>query len=259
MRTVARSLALAVLASLVVVGLPTGPSPAASPPGDADRAAERVVRPASLTRTAEGYHFSSWGQSNRVTVTLVDGRLRFRDPHAVRWEHLARSCRNVPVDPGVAATCRVPTSVNPIDPMTLGFQVRLGDDHVDTSSLPADFEASVLADAGVDEIRTGAGDDFVNGAFHRDVVVTGDGADWVRSGAGGDRVLAGLGNDHLVGGEAGDRLHGEIGNDLVEGGPGDDTVYGDEGADRLKCGDGDDAAEDDPADLQRVGCEGSVA
>ena len=265
MRTVFRySLAL-VAAAGFAVAVPSA-STAAALDGAADSAAvdvrasgKAIVRPATLRRVPGGYYFGAWGQNSRVVVTLVDGGLRFSDPRTARWEGLARSCERKRVARGVAAVCRVPDGVTPADPLTLSFEMRLGDDHVDTSSLPGQFNASILLDAGLDEARTGAGDDFVNGAFHRDLISTGEGDDWIRSGEAPDRAFGGLGADRLVGGEAGDLLRGGIGNDLVEGGPGDDKLYGDEGADRLKCGDGNDAAENDPADTQRLGCERAAA
>lgn len=265
MRTANRSflVLIAAAAALTAVSLQPGPTQA-SPTAYGDRAAAavpsatadaRIARPASLKRTDDGYYYGVWGQNNRITVTLVNGRLRFRDPRPVRWEDLARSCRNIRVDRGVAASCRVPDGVSVANPLTIAFEMRLGDDYVDTSALPAQFRASALLDAGVDEARTGAGNDFVNGAFHRDLIRTGGGNDWIRSGEANDRAFAGNGRDKLVGGEAGDLLHGEGGNDIVEGGPGGDVLYGDLGADRIKCGDGNDAAENDPADTQRFGCE----
>jgi hypothetical protein len=266
MRASRSFLALAATAALIVVGLQPGPSSAgpvtAGPasPGDratsaTDAAAARIVRPASLKRTRNGYHFDAWGSNNRVTVTLVDGRLRFRDPRPVRWEHLARSCRNIRIDPGIAASCRVPAGTTESNPLVLTLEMRLGDDHVDTSTLPARFRTRALLDAGVDEARTGAGNDFVNGAFDRDLVLTGAGNDWIRTGDANDRAFGGAGRDRVVGGRAADLLHGGDGRDSVEGGPGNDTLYGDAGADRIKCGDGRDAAERDPADTQRFACE----
>ena len=265
MRTATRSgLALAAAAALTLVAPHTGTSVAA-PPGPGERAtadvraaAEAIVRPATLKRVEGGYYFGAWGQNSRVVVKLVDGKLRFSDPRSARWQGLARSCERKRVARGVAAVCRVPRAVTPANPLTISFEMRLGDDHVDTSTLPAQFRTSALLDAGVDVARTGAGNDFINGAFDRDLIISGAGNDWVRSGEARDRVFGGAGKDHLVGGEVGDLLRGGDGNDLVEGGPGDDTMYGDVGADRLKCGDGNDAAENDPADTQRLSCERSI-
>ncbi len=268
MRTVTRSLlALVAAAGFAVAAQPGSTGAAPATPADrgtadvrpADAAVqERIVRPATLKRVDDGYYFGSWGQNSRVVVTLVDGKLRFSDPRTARWESLARSCQKKRVPNGVAAVCRVPDGVTPAHPLTIHFEMRLGDDHVDTSTLPAEFQASVLLDAGVDEARTGAGDDFINGAFDHDLIISGAGDDWVRSGEAADRVFGGDGRDRLVGGELRDLLRGGNGNDLVEGGPGDDEMYGDLGADRLKCGDGNDAAENDPADTQRIGCERST-
>jgi serralysin len=156
----------------------------------------------------------------------------------VRWDDMARGCHRQTVRRGVAAICRVPTDVTPANPMTVELELRLGDDYVDTTTLGAEFQMKVLADQGKEEIHLGAGDDWVNGYLHR------------------DRVWGGAGNDFIRGGEGGDLLRGEAGNDELVGLQGDDTLYGDEGVDQLKCGDGnDDAAESDPADSLRVGCE----
>ena len=265
MRTVTRSvLALVAAAGFAVAVQPTSTGAAPAAPARQSAADVRaaddkaIVRPATLKRVEGGYYFGAWGQNSLVTVTLVDGKLRFRDPRTARWEGVARSCDKRRVARGVLAVCRVPAGVTSANPLTINFEMRLGDDLVDTSTLPAQFQASILLDAGVDEARTGDGDDFINGAFHRDRIVSGGGDDWVRSGEASDRVFGGAGKDRLVGGEAGDLLHGEDGNDLVEGGPGDDEMYGDLGADELKCGDGNDAAENDPADTQRFGCERST-
>lgn len=264
MRSVTRSvLALAAAAALTLVGPQPGRS-VAGPVGSGDRAGDAVrpvataaaiVRPASLKRTPDGYYFGSWGQDNKLTITLVEGGLRFRDPRAVRWQDLARACRNQRVRRGVAAICRVPATVTPGNPMTIDIELRLGDDFVDMTTLGAEFEAAVLADAGREELHLGAGDDFVNGAFHRDRIWAGAGNDFIRGGEGPDLAFGEAGNDRLVGLQADDVLRGGDGNDTVEGGPGNDTVYGDLGADELVCGDGSDAGEIDPADQRRVGCE----
>ena len=271
MRTESRSvLVLAAAAALTLVGPQPAPSLATSAvtsagPGDRVSAAvrtgapaARIVRPASLTRTATGYSYSSWGQDNRLVVTLEEGRLHFRDPRAVRWDRLARSCSDLPVDVGVAASCRVPAGVSVADPLTIAMELRLGDDVVDTTTLGPQFQASVLADAGNDVLKLGLGADFVNGAFDRDRIWAGGGDDFVRTGEGNDVAHGETGNDHLSGTQASDVLRGGVGNDLVEGGPGNDEIYGDEGDDRLKCGDGSDAADIDPADSQRLACERST-
>lgn len=259
--------ALILLTAMALASAGTGRVPAsAKPSASADRPAAQtqvaaaeaaIVRPASLTRVKGGYYYSAWGTDNRLTVKRVEGGLRFRDPRAVRWQRLARACEKQRVRRGVAAICRVPRWVTPSDPLTIEMELRLGDDYVDTTTLGPEFRASVLADAGREEIRLGAGDDFVNGAFDRDRVWGGPGNDFLRTGGGADVAYGGLGRDRLVGGERGDLLHGNEGNDRVEGGPGADTLYGDAGADRIKCGDGSDTAQRDPAD-ERFSCEHAV-
>ena len=178
MRTVIRSLiALATAAGFAVAVQPGSTGAAPATPADRGavdvRADRAIVRPATLKRTGDGYYFGAWGQSSRLVVTLVDGKLRFRDPRTARWEGLARSCTKKRVATGVAAVCRVPDTVTRAHPLTIHFEMRLGNDHVNTSTLPAEFSTSILLDAGVDEARTGAGHDFINGAFDRDLIISG--------------------------------------------------------------------------------------
>ena len=251
-------LSLLATAALVAAGLTAAPPAQARPAQRSVPVAESsaaLARPATLKRVKGGYYYGVWGQNNHVTVTLVDAGLKFRDPRPVRWEKLAKVCQKKRVRHGVKAICPVPGWVTPATPLVIDFEMRLGDDFVDTSTLPAEFQASVLADAGRDEVHTGAGNDFVNGAFDHDEIWSGDGDDLVRSGESSDLVFGEAGKDRLVGGEVGDVLHGGDGNDSVEGGPGDDTLYGDLGTDTIKCGDGDDAAEADPADRDQFACE----
>lgn len=246
MRIATRSFfALLAAATLAVVGPVASPSGAthSGPEPRADSAAHlgtgeaRIARRVSLTRDAQGYYYSAWGTNNRLTVTLVEGRLLFRDPRPVGWERLARGCRRQTVDRGVAASCRVPGTVSVGNPMRLFLEMRLGDDHVDTTGLPAQFYSRVLADRGREVIRLGAGDDWVNGAFDRDRIWGGDGRDFIR------------------GGDGADDLHGEGGNDELVGLGGNDTLYGGEGSDEIRCGDGNDAAEPDDSDSVVAGCE----
>lgn len=255
MRTPIRHLVgLLAASALVAGGLGAVPPAQARPAPGPTVETKALARPATLKKVDGGYYYGVWGQNNEVTVTLVEGGLKFRDPKPVRWENLADVCTKKRVRRGVKAICPVPDGVTPASPLTITFEMRLGDDTVDTTALPAEFRAEVLADAGRDTVRTGAGDDFINGAFDHDEIWAGDGKDWVRSGEAADKVFGEAGQDRLVGGEVGDVLHGGDGNDSIEGGPGDDTLYGDLGADTIKCGDGDDAAEDDPADTQ-FACE----
>lgn len=246
MRITSRSLVTYLAAAaLVVAGVSSVQTASARSEGVGDRPTvatqpsvdARVGRVASLKRTADGYYYGSWGQDNRITVTLVEGGLRFRDPKPVRWDDMARGCRSQRVRRGVAAICEVPRTVSPGNPMTVELELRLGDDFVDTTSLGAEFQMKVLADAGREEIHLGAGDDWVNGFLHR------------------DRVWGGAGNDFIRPGEGSDLAYGEDGNDELVGLGGDDTLYGGAGRDVIKCGDGNDAAEIDAEDALRVGCE----
>lgn len=252
-------LTLLTTAALVAAGLtaapPTQARPAHHPAERASVSARALARPATLKKVKAGYYYGVWGQNNVVTVTLVDGKLKFRDPKPVRWEGFPRACTKQRVSHGVSALCPVPKWVTPAKPLEITFEMRLGDDTVDTTALPAEIFANVLADQGRDVVRTGAGDDVINGAFDHDEIWSGDGDDWVRSGESADLVFGEAGKDRLVGGEVGDVLHGGDGNDSVEGGPGDDTLYGDAGSDTIKCGDGHDLADNDPADT-RFACEG---
>jgi hypothetical protein len=87
----------------------------------------------------------------------------------------------------------------------------------------------VLAEAGNDQIRTGAG---------QDLVLAGLGDDQVASEAGEDTVYGGGGADRLAGGTDRDQLYGDAGADILLGGEGDDLLWGGEGADRLTGGGG---------------------
>ncbi len=263
LRSISSIVTLVAVATLTAAGMQPGGA-AAAPTGPGDRAAPDVrtartpaapPRRVSLTKNAQGYYYSAWGSDNRITVTLVGNRLHFRDTHVIGWTRLARQCRKERVARGVSASCRVPASVSVGHPLVIKLEMRLGNDYVDTRTLPAQFSATVLADQGKEEVHTGDGDDFINGAFQRDRIWAGEGNDWVRSGEADDLVFGEGGKDHLVGGESGDVVHGGDGNDLLEGGPGDDNLYGEAGADEFKCNDGNDATDNDPADTQRFGCE----
>ncbi len=252
MRTATRSLFALLAASVLAVVGPV-PSPSdAKPAGPAHRASATVKigaahvrvdppRRVSLTRTDDGYYYSAWGSNNKVTVTLVDGRLRFRDPRPIGWDRLGRQCRRETVARGVAASCRVPGSVSVADPMKLFLELRLGNDSVNMTTLGAEFYGYILADQGTETIRLGAGDDFVNGFLGVDKVWGGDGKDFIR------------------GGEGDDELHGEGGNDELVGLQGNDKLYGGDGSDKIRCGDGNhDLAEPDDSDSIVAGCEGTT-
>ena len=152
---------------------------------------------------------------------------------------------------GIGAFCRVSDRVTKRHPMRLGVVPRLGNDLVDTRSLSARFNVSVLADAGHDVVRLGDGDDFVNGYTGVDRVFGGRGSDWIRTGVGDDVIKGGRGGDRLVGVEDDDVVRGGAGRDQVGGGPGRDRLYGGDGADSISCGDGRDHAWTERGDTRR--------
>ena len=50
-----------------------------------------------LTRTEHGYRFWTGNNKNHITVTIVDGKLRFRDPLTKSYKDnkLAKSCQRI--------------------------------------------------------------------------------------------------------------------------------------------------------------------
>jgi serralysin len=206
---------------------------------------------AMIRRTVHGYVYMSGQQHNRLTVTMVDGRLRFVDTGTARWKGLPLACRKQAVKVGVAAVCRMPEGVSTRRPLLLEVWPRLGDDFVDGSSLPATVAMSVLGDAGNDVVRLGAGPDFFNGAFGNDRVWGGAGNDWLRTGKGNDRIWGGPGNDELVGVDGRDVIHGGAGNDRLIGLEGDDRLFAGPGRDLVLCGAGVDSARVDSEDTVR--------
>jgi serralysin len=193
---------------------------------------------AMITREEYGYRFRAGQQDSRLVVTPVPGGLRFHDKGTREWRSLVATCRAVPVKVGVAAECSVPATTTLSNPMLIEIWPRLGDDHVNTTKLPAEFQVAALVDAGRDVVRLGAGDDFVNGAFDDDKVWGGGGDDWIRTGPGADFIQGGPGNDRVVGGEDADEVRGGGGDDSVEGSAGDDVIFTGYGNDRALCGDG---------------------
>ncbi|PTX57723.1 subtilisin-like proprotein convertase family protein [Litoreibacter ponti] len=104
---------------------------------------------------------------------------------------------------------------------------------------------------GFDRIETGAADDFIFGgdsaADLRDEIKAGAGDDYIDAGYGNDEVYGGAGDDTILGGFGVDRLIGQAGNDvitgsafsdLIFGGDGDDFVNGGFGSDRINGGNG---------------------
>ena len=173
---------------------------------------ESVRDEALIKRTKYGYRFIAAAQNSHLTITLTDGRLRFRDRRTPSWKSLPKACSRQRVSPGVAATCRVPGDGHPT---LLEVRPRLGNDYVDGRGLPAKFEMAVLSDAGRDTLFGGRGNDYLGGAMGRDRTHGGPGRDWIRGGDGRDR---------LRGGADGDLVLGLAGRDVIRGGSGRDRV-----------------------------------
>lgn len=255
-----RLIAVVVSVAAAVGMVPVAASPAAAGPdgeylayGPADPYEDAMmpwhgpVEPmkdkSAIDRTRYGYMLISGQQHNRLVVRYTKaGRLHFRDRGTRSWKRVAKGCRVLRVSRGVAATCPVPNRTSVDDALLLEIQTRLGNDLVDTSALPAKFEAAVLGDEGNDVIRTGAGNDYITGAQDRDRISGGPGNDWLRSGLATDVAVGGSGNDLLVGNDASDSLYGGRGDDKIYGSGGNDLLDGGRGQDRLYGGPGRDTA-----------------
>ena len=196
---------------------------------------------AVIDRTPIGYRYRAGQQDSRLVIKVVDGRLRFADRRTRELRAFPAGCEQKSPKRGIAALCDIPLWATERTPAFLEIWPRLGDDYIDGSTLPASFRMWVLGDAGNDTIRTGAGDDFVNGAQGDDKVWGGDGDDWIRTGIGNDELHGEGGDDKLVGLDGRDKLFGGPGDDTMYGGRGRDLLQGDDGTDRLSCGGGRDS------------------
>lgn len=210
---------------------------------------------AMINKTDHGYVFRGGQQDNHLVVTVVRGGLRFVDSGTKSWRRLSPSCHAQKVNPGVAAVCRLSDIATTRKPVLLEVWPRLGNDFLDTSTLPATFAATMLGDKGNDTARFGAGADFFNGFSGRDVVSGGGGNDWIRSGLGSDSVEGGSGNDDIVAVEGNDSVRGGNGTDRLWAGDGRDRLSGGTGNDFFLCGSGHDNAKAGPGDSVSNDCE----
>lgn len=220
--------------------------------------AEPLVDQASLDRTEHGYRFRAGQQDTDLTITVTArGRLRFVDTGTKAFKDLVGVCKRRSVPTGIAAVCPIPPGITAARPLLIEVWPRLGDDHVDTSSLPETYAVTVLGDAGREVVTFGAGWDFFNGHTGRDVIHGGDGNDWIRVGKDNDLVYGEGDDDQIIDQDDG-------GNDVLFGGPGDDRLGGNSGIDRLVggegydfvlCGDGVDVAVSDGSDRFNGDCE----
>lgn len=81
-------------------------------------------------------------------------------------------------------------------------------------------------------IRSGTGDDVINGTSGRDYIDAGRGNDTIHGRGRADIIVGGSGHDQLYGDEGGDQLISRDfvrHNDVIHGGPGTDTVIKDRG------------------------------
>lgn len=234
---------LVVLAtSVLALGVLT---PTTAPPATAVASGNWI----DLHATGSGYHWRGASHfGSRLVVTVHGNRLRFVDSRARKLLAKPRQCTRLRVPRGIGLSCPVPGWVSARHRMRVTIAPRLGNDHINASSLPRRFNLSVLADAGHDVVRLGAGNDFVNGASGNDRVHGGPGHDWIRTGLGNDLIMGGRGNDRLVGVQGRDRVYGGPGRDRVGGGPSNDQLAGGRGRDALWCGSGRDVARRGPGD-----------
>jgi len=223
---------------------------AAAAPGPA-----KFERWATISKTSKGYYYDAGQQDTHLVITRVEGGVRLADTHTDVLRSKPDACRKKRARVGSGVVCRVPATVDAGHPMTLKVFTRLGDDYIDSSTLSAAFELYMLADAGHDVIRAGAGNDFVNGAQDGDRAWGGAGNDWIRTGLGNDRIWGGPGRDRLVGVYARDWIDGGKSNDRVGGGGGDDRLFAGEGTDFVLCGTGRNTVHAERADRIMRDCE----
>ena len=203
---------------------------------------------AAINPTEHGLLFRAGQQHTRLTVTLVDGRLRFHDTGTLSWKYLPDVCAPLRVETGVAASCEIPAEATTAQPMLLEVWPRIGNDTVDTTALPSLVDVSFLGDRGIDVAKFGAGNDFFNGAQDVDRGYGGEGRDWIRTGLANDYINGGAGGDHLVGVAEDDVIYGGDGDDRLGGDDGNDKIYAGTGADFAVCGNGTDNATIDGSD-----------
>ncbi len=199
-----------------------------------------------LSMTAWGYRFQGGMANQHLTITEVEGGLRFVDTAARTWAKLPGNCTVEQVPQAAAAVCTTPESYG--DELFVEFWPRLGNDYVNARGLSSRYRLWALTDAGNDTAKGGAGRDFINTAFDRDRATGGGGEDWIRVGTGTNRVFGGEGDDRLMGGDDRDAVHGGPGDDRVGGLAGSDRLWGDDGSDIVVGGTGSDVAYVDGAD-----------
>jgi Ca2+-binding RTX toxin-like protein len=96
---------------------------------------------------------------------------------------------------------------------------------------------TIVGTPGVEEIRSGGGNDVLSGLGGADVLVGGSGNDRSFGGSGNDVLIDRHGRDVLAGGTGADRLDAFDfrGRDVMNGGSGRDSCSGDRGDTRRRC------------------------
>ena len=117
--------------------------------------------------------------------------------------------------------------------------------------------------AGKDTVSGGQDEDMIEGGSGADNLSAGDGADLIDGGSGNDTISGNQGEDDLNGGAGKDTVSGGQDEDMIEGGSGADNLSAGDGADLIDGGSGNDtiltgAGRDicntDPADIRLDTC-----
>lgn len=158
---------------------------------------------------------------------------------------------------------------------TIDYSRRNGDLRYDPNGLADDGAAGEDDNlGGASLVKTGAGDDVLNGGAHSlygNVLIGGGGDDTIHGTSNSDDLFGGKGDDELVGGKGDDLLTdpsyrargsdsgndvgaGGAGRDEIQLGSGDDDAVGGKGDDRIALGAGEDRAVGDSGrDLIKLG------
>ena len=127
-------------------------------------------------------------------------------------------------------------------------------DSIKSSDISADFNVTIYAGDGDDNINGGSGDETVYGEGGNDIISVRDGDNYVDGGDGDDQITTQNGNNEIYGGAGNDSVYAGAwsntpydnfvdlgdGDDYVNAGAGNDTIFGGEGEDQIYSGAGDD-------------------
>jgi len=116
---------------------------------------------------------------------------------------------------------------------------------------------SLIGDNDDNQLRSGEGNDLLDGRDGNDMLWGGSGADSLRGGSGNDQLWGEDGNDELLGGDGNDSIQGNPGDDHLNGEIGEDYLWGGRGNDIQKGGDGHDLIWGEDGDDQLFGDAGN--